>query len=337
MLASALLVLTAVAVWQNWRATSIPQATVDWSALPRRDLVTAALYLDVQEGGPRLALTHLASLALRDTALNAHGHAYAHEIGRYALARHGWDPRVYAECTPQFEAGCYHGLVEAYLNHLPKLDEAALGALCNHISGSVAPEVARRECAHGLGHGLWFRFHGQYTEALSKCDGLTGSAAQGECRDGVFMQRAGAEGAHSHHNSSEVVPATLNCPQEPVRYRTACWQYQGRLFVRAGGYHKAFTQCDAAAEYVTVCYWGLGKWIADQVRGAGGGNEQIIRVCGEGQPHMLGACLAGAAENLVDENWTTGPAERLCSVSPDRGKAACYAKLAERRAILAHQ
>src|SRR5215208_709656 len=269
----ALIVLTSIAVWQYPRGTTSPRPEISWANVSKHDLVTAALYLDVQEGGPRLALTHLASLALRDTSIQARAHAYAHEIGRYAVGRRDWDPRVYAECTPQFEAGCYHGLVEAYLNHLPKLDETALRPLCDRISGSLVPEVARRECAHGLGHGLWFRLHGDYTEALSQCDGLPNSAAQEECRDGVFMQRAGAVGVHAHHHSSGMVPATLNCPQEPVRYRKACWQYQGRLFVAAGGYPKAFTECDAAAEYLSVCYWGLGKWIADRVRSAGGSDE----------------------------------------------------------------
>jgi hypothetical protein len=333
-LASGLLALTAVAVWQNWRATSIPQAAVDWSVLPRRDLVTAALYLDVQEGGPGLALRHLGDLAKRDTALKALGHVYAHQVGQYALRWHDWDPGVYAECTPQFESGCYHGLIEAYRNHTPVLDQAELGRLCDRIVGSATPEVARRECAHGLGHGLWFHLHGAYREALSHCDQLTSPTAQDECRDGVFMQRAGSAGTHTHNGSSVPAMVGLNCAQEPARYRHACWHYQGRLFVAARGYPNAFAECDAAADFVSVCYWGLGKWIAGEVRSAGGSDEQIITLCGQGRSAMLGACLAGAAENLVDENWTTERAERLCRASPNGGKAACYAKLAERRAIL---
>jgi hypothetical protein len=333
-LASALLVLTAVAVWQNWRAALVPRTAVDWAGVPRRDLVTAALYLDVQQGGPGLALRHLTELAKRDTALKALGHVYAHQVGRYALRWHDWDPGVYAECTPQFESGCYHGLIEAYLNHAPMLDQAELGRLCDRIVGSATPEVARRECAHGLGHGLWFHLHGAYREALSHCDQLASQTAQDECRDGVFMQRAGSGAMHLHHGSGTATPVRLGCAEEPARYRHACWHYQGRLFAAAEGYRKAFADCEAAADYASVCYWGLGKWIADKVRSAEGSDEQIISLCGQGRPAALGACLAGAAENLVDENWTTERAERLCRTSPDNGKAACYAKLAERRAIL---
>jgi hypothetical protein len=329
---SALLVLTGVAVWQSSRSFPAPPA-VNWATVPRLDLVTAALYLDVQEGGPGLALQHLAELARRDTAINALGHAYAHEVGRYALARNRWDPTVYAECTPRFRAGCYHGLVEAHVNHAPRLDPAELGQLCDRIVGPVTREVARRECAHGLGHGLWFRLHGSYRDALSYCDRLTAPAAQEECRDGIFMQRAGPGATHTH-GSSASAPVSLNCGDEPVRYRRACWHYQGRLFVPVGGYPRAFGECDAAAEYVSICYWGLGKWVAGQVTSAGGTDEQIIALCRKGQGGMLGACLAGAVEALVDENWTMARAERFCRASPSGGKVDCYAKLGERIGIL---
>jgi hypothetical protein len=287
----------------------------------------------VQEGGPGLALEHLEKLAERDTAITAHSHAYAHEVGRYALAQNGGDPRVYANCTPRFRSGCYHGLIEAYVNGLPRLDQTDLAGLCGQIVGPVTPEVARRECAHGLGHGLWFRLRGEYREALVYCDQLSTVTGQEECRDGVFMQRAGSGGMHAH-GASATTPVSLGCSAEPPGYRRACWHYQGRLFVPAGGYLKAFAECSAAAEYANVCYWGLGKWIAGQVTNAGGTNEEIIVLCTKGDPAMLGACLAGAVEALVDENWTLEAGEHLCRASPRDGQAACYAKLRERSAIL---
>jgi len=332
-MACALLALSGVATWQYSRAVPASPA-VNWAGVPRRDLITAALYLDVQEGGPRLALRHLADLASRDTAVAALGHAFAHEVGRYALVRHRWDPHVYAECSPGFRSGCYHGVVEAHVSHTPRLDQTELAHLCDQIVGSVTSEVAQRECAHGLGHGLWFRLHGEYVHALSYCDHLTGSTAQEECRDGVFMQRAGGPGATHAHGSQQSAPMSLKCAEEPAGYRRACWHYQGRLFVIAGGYPKAFTECDAAAEYVSICYLGLGKWIAGQVGSAGGTDEQIVALCRQGRPGMLGACLGGAVEALVDEEWTTEHAERLCLVSPSSGKVGCYAKLGERIGIL---
>jgi hypothetical protein len=331
-MAGSLIVLTGVAIWQYLHAVPASGA-INWADVPRRDLVTAALYLDVQEGGPGLALDHLATLAERDTAIMGHGHAYAHEVGRYALARNGGDPRVYASCTPRFRSGCYHGLIEAYVNKLPRLEQTELAELCAQIAGSVMPEVARRECAHGLGHGLWFRLNGKYRDALVVCDRLSTPVGQEECRDGVFMQRAGSAVMHAH-GATTTTPVSLGCSAEPQRYRSACWHYQGRLFVPVGGYSKAFAECSAAAEYARVCYWGLGKWIAGEVTNARGTDEEIVRLCGRADPAMLGPCLSGAVEALVDENWTIGPAERLCHVSPEAAQSACYAKLRERSAIL---
>jgi len=332
-MACLLLVLSGVAIWQYSRAVPAPP-TVDWPGVPRSDLVTAALYLDVQEGGPRLALGHLADLARRDKAIRELGHGYAHDVGRYALRWHKGDPGVFAECTPQFYAGCYHGLIESYINQTAQLNQSDVSQLCDRIVGTIIPEVARRECAHGLGHGLWFRLKGNYRQALSYCDHLAGSISQEECRDGVFMQRAGADPGHVHSHRSSAVPVSLECTKEPPRYSRACWHYQGRLFVEGQDYRKAFKVCDAAGDYVEVCYWGLGKWIAGRVTIAGGTNDQIVALCGQGQNERLGTCVAGAAETLVDENWTIEPGERLCRFSPKASQAECRAKLRERSAIL---
>lgn len=334
---SALVILSAIALAQGMSGsrTHAAPTSIDWATVSHRDLVTAALYLDVQEGGPGEALQHLIALAGRDSTVRQLAHGLAHEIGRYALAHYRWDPRIYAQCTPEFYAGCNHGLIEAYINHIPSLDFSELSQLCNGIVGPVAPEVGRRECTHGLGHGLWFRLHGQYRKALSHCDRLSDSTSQEECRDGVFMQRAAPAAEHGHSRAPGASIRSLECTREPSVYQRACWHYEGRLQVqRHGGYQQAFLYCDTAGKYVEVCYWGLGKWIAGQVRQAGGSNEQIVNLCRQGRAERFGSCLAGAAETLVDENWTIEPAERLCQMSPVTGRAACYAKLQERIAIL---
>jgi hypothetical protein len=330
MMATALITLAAVATWQYSRMG----AALGRRPLGRQELVQAALRIDVKEGGPGRAIHHLAQLAAGDPAINALGHVYAHQVGQDALVLHGWDPGIYAECTPRFQSGCYHGVVEAYVAHA-SLDRTDLSQLCERIAGKATAEVARRECAHGIGHGLWFRLHGRHREALAYCDGLTTAVAEEECRDGVFMQRAGGAMGHSHHPLSEG-PESLACPGEPARYQHACWHYQGGVILTAAGQvtPRAFDECNAAGGFVPVCYWGIGKWIANRVRGLGGTDQDIIALCGQGQAAMLGACIAGAVENLVDENWTTGEADRLCRVSPTLVKAACYGKLGERVGIL---
>jgi hypothetical protein len=313
---AALLALTGVAIWQYRRPA--PPPAIDWPSVSHQDLVIAALRLDVQEAGPGLALRHLTQLAERDTSVVPLTHVYAHGIGRYSLLVRGL--RAYADCTPQFESGCYHGLIEAYVHSLPQLGE--INGVCNRISYS---EAARRECAHGLGHGLWSRL--PYREALTHCDALDSIAAE-ECRDGVFMQQSGE--THLHHAASHDMQAmqSLRCEDEPARYRRACWHYQGRLAV-VHGYPAAFAMCDAAGGDADACYWGLGKWIA----WTSTSDDQIPARCAQGR--RVGACMAGAATHLINRDWTTERAERLCRASPPAGQVACDATVTERKAILA--
>jgi hypothetical protein len=151
------------------------------------------------------------------------------------------------------------------------------------------------------------------------------SIAAEECRDGVFMQRSGRT---EHASHAAHVGHSLHCQDEPARYRRACWHYQAWLVV-AHGYPAAFATCDAAADYADDCYWGLGKWIA----WTSANDDQIPARCSQGQ--RLGACLAGAAEQLIDKDWTTARADRLCRASPPAGRVACDATVAERKAIMA--
>ena len=313
---AALLALAGVAIWQYRRPA--PPPAIDWPSVSHQDLVTAALRLDVQEGGPGLALRHLTQLAERDTSVVSLTHVYAHGIGRYSLLVRGL--LAYGDCTPQFESGCYHGLIEAYVHSLPQLGE--INGVCNRISYS---EAARRECAHGLGHGLWSRL--PYQAALTHCDALDSIAAE-ECRDGVFMQRSGSTEHASHAAHAAHAVQSLHCQDEAARYRHACWHYQAWLVV-THGYPAAFATCDAAADYADDCYWGLGKWIA----WTSANDDEIPARCSQGR--RLGACLAGAAEHFIDKDWTTERAERLCRASPHAGQAACDETVAGRKAIIA--
>ncbi|MFL5537552.1 MAG: hypothetical protein ACJ8J0_01085, partial [Longimicrobiaceae bacterium] len=164
-------------------------AGIDWSRVTARDLDVASVFLVARDRGVRAALDSLSVLARADPQLELMGHQVAHGLGRYAVARRGYDASVFAECRTTFFSGCYHGVLEGWLAGHPGAGAASLRALCASPAMSRLPPYAFRECAHGLGHGLAGMHAHDLFAALPDCDvALRGELARRECYDGVFME-----------------------------------------------------------------------------------------------------------------------------------------------------
>src|SRR5215212_7703730 len=162
---------------------------IDWSQVTSRDLDVASVFLVARDRGVRAALDSLAVLARADAQLELMGHQVAHGLGRYAVAKSGYDASVFAECRPTFFSGCYHGVLEGWLAGHPGADAASLRGLCSAPAMLRLPPYAFRECAHGLGHGLAGMHGHDVFAALPQCDtALAGDLARRECYDGVFME-----------------------------------------------------------------------------------------------------------------------------------------------------
>jgi len=89
-------------------------------------------------------------------------------------------------------------------------------------------------------------------------------------------------------HGSRSAPLSLKCAKEPGRYRRACWHYQAVCLSKLKATGKPSRSAMLRARYVSVCFWGLGKWIAGRVSSAGGTNEEIITLCNQGQMARLG-------------------------------------------------
>ena len=106
---------------------------VDWTRVTERDLNVASVFLTARDRGPRAALDSLERLAAIDTWVRAKGHPLAHAIGRYAMEQRK-DLAVIGECTPRFQSGCFHGVLEGYFLQGGTIDRASVGG----ISAAVA-------------------------------------------------------------------------------------------------------------------------------------------------------------------------------------------------------
>lgn len=147
----------------------------------------------LREAGVRPAMETIDALAARDPDAQQHGHVLAHAVGLGAYRGADHVGHVFAECTPSFQSGCYHGVIQAYFAELQaaagrSLDAAALNRLCADHRGADGDRWLLFQCAHGMGHGLVAFFDHQLPRALAGCDLLDDAWEREGCYGGAFME-----------------------------------------------------------------------------------------------------------------------------------------------------
>jgi hypothetical protein len=343
-------------------------SAVDWTRITDDDLRVAQVFLVAKTVGVEAALDSLQAMARGSADITRRGHQLAHALGRVTIAHHGNDPAVLARCRPLFQAGCYHGVLEGYLQSVSEVDARELTGFCAALAEPGKAIIDARECAHGLGHGLLERVSYDFGPALRACDAFRSEALREECHDGVFMQNlvtgeglptagasdvvdeASAEGAsHQHapgaHAASGAASQssgfraddlTFPCSTVDDEYQPSCWSYQPvaiRRFLSDAG-PRAMFACDLAAESArSRCYAGYGKqslarWNNDE--------QTLIELCTLALPPNDDACLGGVVELLIDRQWAPDNALAFCERVEAFGKdpTSCYGTLGERISLL---
>lgn len=153
----------------------------------------------VRDNHVRLAMDALSVLSRLDPDLPRRGHDYTHVVGINA-----WSPGedvggVYESCTGLFQSGCYHGVVQAYLDAMGT-DSTTVYGLCNQIQVAVFDMWLRFQCVHGIGHGLVNATAMHLPKALAGCDWLVDSWDAQSCYGGAFMEFIVAGRGQSHHH-----------------------------------------------------------------------------------------------------------------------------------------
>jgi hypothetical protein len=308
----------------------------------------AALQTTLREQGTPAALDQLEALASTDQAVLTAAHEYAHAIGKLSLDRYGSAQQAFGLCRETFQSGCYHGVLEAYLERNPRLRPAEIATLCDR---SITPDAAlalRFQCLHGLGHGLTANAEHDIFRALRLCDALNDDWDRGSCYSGVFMeniifathQADAANGGPLHdHGAGHKVYLDAADPLYPCnvvdeRYKRECFVMQTSAILLFNGHNlrQAIVECDRAeAAYIHLCYQSLGRDISsDTYRDP----QQALQLCLLGQPAYRGYCFLGAAKNMIDVTWRTDQALQLCKSVPADDKPLCYNAIGEQLANL---
>lgn len=191
-----------------WTASSSPDSMAAWArrgcarpAAGKMACTERALLIVLDQAGVRPAMEVLDRLVGADEDVQRDSHVYAHGIGIAAYSDAETVSRTFAQCTPAYQSGCYHGVIQAYFAdssvRQAGLDSAALNTLCADLRD---PEEAwvLHQCGHGMGHGLMAVHANHLLEALDDCDLLASEYEKSACWGGAFMENIVSATAPHH-------------------------------------------------------------------------------------------------------------------------------------------
>ncbi|MCA1706293.1 MAG: hypothetical protein LC808_24715 [Actinobacteria bacterium] len=293
----------------------------------------------VRKQGMAAALDELNRQAQSNTLVNGGAHQIVHALGRFSYGFYGNATKAFGECRQDFQAGCYHGVLEEYLTEHPGLRRDGLKNLCDGQILGKSAEVVKFQCVHGLGHGLSLHFNHNLMKTLHFCDALATDWDRSSCYGGAFMENIifaqAPKEVHDGHDSAEhQIFLSRDDPLYPCntlaqKYLFDCYQMQTSAILWHNGYDfkDAFKKCEGApADFVTVCFRSMGRDIA--------GLTQLdataaMRDCKSGPRRAWPACFGGVVSNMIDVSWMTDVAFDFCKRLPGREKRGCYVEIGE--------
>lgn len=314
----------------------------------------------VARGQVRLAMDALSVLGRLDPGTVARGHDLTHVVGI-----NGWRPGLdigasYEACTGLYQSGCYHGVVQAYLD-ANGTDSATVATVCNLIQAAATNMWLRFQCVHGIGHGLVQNTSLHLPKALAGCDWLVDGWDASSCYGGAFMEFIVAGRGQSHHphgkptaapsadadNHAHHEPADsfpIRNPKDPLfpcsvvapKYQSACYGMLAGIVIENTGadFGKIAKACDQAPPALRPsCYQGIGTYVSgftvrDPVKAADH--------CNKGHSDYKAWCFVGVVKNFIDVTALPKDGMDFCARVHDELPIAtsCYVAVGEQVAVL---
>jgi hypothetical protein len=324
--------------------------------------------------GVAAAMAALDSLAAAADDIRREGHGYAHAIGITAYTGDEEVGTVFSRCTPAFQSGCFHGVIQAYFTqhmreHGDHLDAATVNALCRTQREGTADRWLLFQCAHGMGHGMVMIAGNHLPTALEGCDLVDFDWERESCYGGVFMENIVHEtmphhatgrpetvdqSAHSQHSPDshaaapiaardEFPPLKRDEPLYPCtvlaeRYRTACYQMQTSAVLHFNGsdVRAAAGVCASAPEdYRSICFQSLGRDISSITLQD---HARAMRLCSTAPVDYQPWCTIGYTKNLVDVTADPADGFAYCRLLPaGESKRVCNVAVGEQIWVLAEE
>jgi hypothetical protein len=116
-------------------------------------------------------------------------HIMGHAVGHASWRKERDLDRAFKACTSKCIQGCMHGSVEAFMIEGPEglTSPARVRAYCDTLG---LESIERRQCLHGLGHGVMHQYRKDLTDATNACETVGGRREADLCLGGLWMQWA---------------------------------------------------------------------------------------------------------------------------------------------------
>jgi hypothetical protein len=351
----------------TWDRTSSPDSIAAWAlrgcgraGAAKQACFEEALISTIKPAGVDKAMAALERVVAADQDVARDTHVYAHGIGIAAYTDAATVSQTFAKCTPAFQSGCYHGVIQAYFADAGTGGVSAerLNALCADYR-SPAGRWLQFQCAHGAGHGL-MAIHGHHLiRALEACDVLTDMPERSACWGGAFMenvvnatrphhtattQLAGGghaghgqpAGGHNHgqaaaghdHGTMKHEPFKALDPQEPLypctivadHHKGSCYLMQTSAILVAN--RADFAETARQCERAPEQYK-RACFVSlgrDAAAYSRGDDARAVELCGRSPEARIPWCVIGTVKNRIDVTADPKDGLAFCRVVP--GEAA---------------
>lgn len=306
------------------------------------DPLLARLTLVMRDEGTGPALEQLEAAVASDPGVLNRTHHIVHELGRRSFDHYRSSREAFSNCTPEFEWGCYHGVLEGYLDAQAVVDGPSIQNACPSTVDTNDANILF-QCLHGLGHGLVLHLDGDVRGALTLCDSLSDQWQQTSCYSGVFMenlvegQSAAAEGRTVEDSGLLLDPREplYPCSELDDRYLSPCYEmaasivlwFNGHDFTQAGA-----TCASAPRRYVPSCYHGLGR---EAFGNSLAEPTKAVALCRDTKSARYARfCYAAIARNVINADRDTRRASDVCRAVPRGTQRACFAAVGQSIALL---
>jgi len=185
-------------------------------------------------------------------------HLLAHVVGEANLEKYNFDSgKAFSSCSFGCIEGCFHGVMEAYVSS--KVDQTQISSLIKGMCESVSSNsLLRRQCIHGVGHGLLSQNYLSLNDAINACDYFGNTFRIETCRGGVFMENMDLHLNFNEDYLRKILPSICSdifeLNNDDLSFTCVDAIGEGLMFYTGHNVEKSYQLCEELPSiYVSIC------------------------------------------------------------------------------------